>query len=166
VEHFSAESPQISYVLGDATRPAGAGFKVIAHICNDEGRWGKGFVLSLSRRWKQPELQYRAWSAQTPPPALGDVQFVEVERDIAIANIIGQHGIENGPTGQPPIRYEALEQGLQKISAFALKNGATVHMPRIGCGLAGGTWENIEPIIARTLAAAGVAVTVYDFVSA
>jgi hypothetical protein len=37
-----------------------------------------------------------------------------------------------------------------------------VHMPRIGCGLAGGQWEEIEPIIETTLGAKGVAVTVYD----
>jgi hypothetical protein len=28
-----------------------------------------------------------------------------------------------------------------------------VAMPRIGCGLAGGTWEEIEPIIRDTLSA-------------
>ena len=36
-------------------------------------------------------------------------------------------------------------------------------MPRIGCGLAGGSWETIEPIIARTLGAKGLKVVVYDF---
>jgi hypothetical protein len=36
-------------------------------------------------------------------------------------------------------------------------------MPRIGCGLAGGKWEKIEAIIDRTLLAAGIGVTVYDF---
>lgn len=36
-------------------------------------------------------------------------------------------------------------------------------MPRIGCGLAGGRWELIEPIIARTLLENEVATTVYDF---
>jgi hypothetical protein len=35
-------------------------------------------------------------------------------------------------------------------------------MPRIGCGLAGGQWSEIEPIIERTLLAAGVEVYVYD----
>ena len=39
---------------------------------------------------------------------------------------------------------------------------ATVHMPRIGCGLAGGTWDNIEPIIERTLCEADIEVSVYD----
>jgi len=36
-------------------------------------------------------------------------------------------------------------------------------MPRIGCGLAGGTWDRIEPLLHRTLTVAGIAVTVYDF---
>lgn len=36
-------------------------------------------------------------------------------------------------------------------------------MPRIGCGLAGGRWEEIEPILHDTLVAAEVATTVYDF---
>jgi hypothetical protein len=36
-------------------------------------------------------------------------------------------------------------------------------MPRIGCGLAGGRWERIEPLLEATLVAAGVPATVYDF---
>ncbi len=35
-------------------------------------------------------------------------------------------------------------------------------MPRIGCGLAGGTWARIEPLITTTLCAQDVDVTVYD----
>ena len=41
--------------------------------------------------------------------------------------------------------------------------GASVHMPGIGCGVAGGTWDRIEPIIFRTLRERDVAVNVYDF---
>lgn len=36
-------------------------------------------------------------------------------------------------------------------------------MPRIGCGLAGGTWDKIEPSIVHELTAGGVETTVYDF---
>lgn len=35
----------IHYVKGDATCPMTPGTKIIAHICNDRGGWGKGFVL-------------------------------------------------------------------------------------------------------------------------
>jgi hypothetical protein len=39
---------------------------------------------------------------------------------------------------------------------------ASVHLPRIGCGLAGGRWELIEPLITATLCARDIATTVYD----
>ena len=45
----------------------------------------------------------------------------------------------------------------------ALELSASVHMPRIGCGLTGGEWPEIEKIIDETLCAAGVEVFVYDF---
>ena len=45
----------IKYVIGDATQPVGEGEKLILHIVNDSNRWGAGFVLSLSKRWKEPE---------------------------------------------------------------------------------------------------------------
>ncbi|WP_253732040.1 hypothetical protein [Listeria monocytogenes] len=43
---------QITYLKGDATNPMAKGNKIIAHICNDVGGWGKGFVLAISRKWK------------------------------------------------------------------------------------------------------------------
>ena len=62
----------------------------------------------------------------------------------------------------PPIRYPAVAAALVTVGDRALENGASVHMPRIGCGLAGGKWEQIEPLILAALSARGVAVTVYD----
>lgn len=40
--------------------------------------------------------------------------------------------------------------------------GASVHMPRIGCELAGGKWFRVEPLIQERLVGRGIAVTVYD----
>jgi hypothetical protein len=37
---------------------------------------------------------------------------------------------------------------------------ATIHMPRIGCGLAGGKWESVEPLI--RIAIPTIEVFVYD----
>jgi hypothetical protein len=36
-------------------------------------------------------------------------------------------------------------------------------MPRIGCGLAGGRWDRIEPLIVKALCARDIVATVYDF---
>ncbi|MZD09519.1 Appr-1-p processing protein, partial [Streptomyces sp. SID5785] len=44
----------------------------------------------------------------------------------------------------------------------AAELGATVHMPRIGCGLAGGRWSRVEPMVTERLVRRGTPVTVYD----
>lgn len=160
----------ISYTFGDATAPVGGGPVIIAHVCNDIGGWGAGFVRSLSNRWKQPEAEYRRWfrdapAADLPNFILGEVQFVQVSEDTWIANMIGQRGIARNRSSnrQPPVRYEAIDQTLAKVAAHALEHKASVHMPRIGCGLAGGKWELIEPLVLTHLCQRGITVTVYDF---
>ncbi|WP_027346856.1 macro domain-containing protein [Hamadaea tsunoensis] len=153
----------LTIVAGDATSPQAKGPKVIAHICNDRGGWGKGFVLAVSKRWAEPERDYRAWYRDRAHSdfGLGAVRVVPVGAGLWVANMIGQHGTKTGSNG-PPIRYEAVERCLAVLAAEAQRLRASVHMPRIGCGLAGGTWDRIEPIILRTLCAQDIPVTVYD----
>ena len=152
----------INYITGDATSPIGDKNKLIIHICNDIGGWGKGFVLAITKKWKEPENQYRDWFKSQENFALGQVQFVKVEEDVFIGNMIGQHKI-NRTNGQIPIRYNAVEKCLTEVAKFAIENKYSIHMPRIGCGLAGGKWEEIEPIINKTLIQKNIMVTVYDF---
>jgi O-acetyl-ADP-ribose deacetylase (regulator of RNase III) len=154
---------EIKYVQGDATVPSVKGVKVIAHVCNDLGGWGKGFVLALSRRWPEPEKAYRAWHRDRAANdfGLGAVQLVQVDRQVWVANMIGQHGIRTGSKGVP-VRYEAIDTALGLLAERAAELGASVHMPRIGCGLAGGKWSRVEPLITERLVRRGIAVTVYD----
>lgn len=155
----------LTHLQGDATKPISAGNKIIVHCCNDLGGWGAGFVLALSRRWPEPERQYRWWaeaSGVLPEFQLGEVQFVQVERDTIVANLIGQHGCGYSG-GKPPIRYEAIREGLRKVAQSAKSNNATVHMPKMGAGLAGGDWQIIEAIVRETLVDAGIPVVVYTF---
>lgn len=154
----------IRYLKGDATSPQASGIKIVAHICNDIGKWGAGFVLAVSARWPEPEAEYRKWYAAGKGGGfeLGAVQLVQVEPYIVVANMIGQQGIKTGSKG-PPIRYPAVDQCLARVGEAARSAGASVHMPRIGCGLAGGKWEQIEPLIEAHLTGRGVEVTVYDF---
>jgi O-acetyl-ADP-ribose deacetylase (regulator of RNase III) len=154
----------IQYIKGDATCPQGKGIKIICHICNDLGGWGKGFVLAVSKRWKEPEARYREWHAAGKKGGfeLGEVQFVQVQPHIWVANMIGQHGMKHGSQG-PPVRYEAIDACLEHVSTKAKELDASVHMPRIGCGLAGGKWPEVERIIEQRLIKESVPVTVYDF---
>lgn len=154
----------ITYLKGDATCPQAKGPKIICHVCNDVGGWGKGFVLAISRRWPEPEAEYRAWYAAGKDGGfgLGEVQLVQVDRYIWVANMVAQRGLKRGNSG-PPIRYEAVAACLGKLADRAIELSASVHMPRIGCGLAGGEWSKVEPLIEEQLCSRGVAVTVYDF---
>ena len=153
----------INYVVGDATAPVGDGIKFICHVCNDIGAWGAGFVLALSRKWKEPEESYRRMSDEDM--TLGNVRMVGVEDDIAVANMIAQEGTGYAEDGTPPIRYYALGLALASINEAAKihaeHNGKEVslHMPRIGSGLAGGDWKTIEHIIRESTT---VPVYVYD----
>ncbi|MFG2919383.1 macro domain-containing protein [Kitasatospora sp. NPDC048298] len=155
---------EITYVRGDATTPQGKGVKVIAHVCNDLGGWGRGFVLALSRRWPEPEAAYRRWHRERAKNdfGLGAVQLVPVDPHLWVANLVGQRGIRTGRSTGVPVRYEAIDTGLTALGEHALGLGASVHMPRIGCGLGGGRWERVEPLVTARLAARGVPVTVYD----
>ncbi|GGQ75097.1 macro domain-containing protein [Streptomyces flaveolus] len=155
--------PEIAYVRGDATAPSAKGVKVIAHVCNDLGGWGKGFVLAVSRRWPEPEAAYRAWHRDRASNdfGLGAVQLVRVEPYVWVANMIGQHGMRTGSKGVP-VRYEAIDTALGRLAGRAAELNASVHMPRIGCGLAGGKWSRVEPLVRERLTRQGLSVTVYD----
>jgi hypothetical protein len=136
-----------NYLIGDATDPQAEGVRIIGHICNDIGAWGAGFVMALSKKWKEPEAAYRAMETRT----LGECQIIAVEEGMYVANMIGQEGIGAGnDMGVPPIRYAAVRVALIRIFQSAMYNfrrRATVHLPEIGCGLAGGDWMIMQAVI-------------------
>lgn len=142
------------YIIGNALKPVKKPAAIL-HVCNDIGGWGAGFVVAISQIDKRPEQAYRRWfaegrSAGYPEPfTLGNIQSVPIKDGITIVNMIGQHGTAP-QNGIPPIRYEALESCLSKVYS-KIKTGGTVHMPRIGAGLAGGDWEKIEGIIKKNM---------------
>ncbi|WP_030751845.1 macro domain-containing protein [Streptomyces griseus] len=155
----------ITYVRGDATAPRGEGVRIVAHVCNDLGGWGRGFVRAVSRRWPEPEAAYRRWHREraTNDFGLGAAQFVQVSPRLWVANLVGQRGIRTARSTGAPVRYEAIDRALGPLADRAVELGASVHMPRIGCGLAGGTWDRVEPLVEERLVARGIPVTVYDF---
>jgi O-acetyl-ADP-ribose deacetylase (regulator of RNase III) len=155
----------IHYIKGDATNPQTPGKKLIVHVCNDIGAWGAGFVLAISKRWSTPEQYYRAM--RLCERRLGKIQPVQVTPDITVVNMIAQHGIMDhnlkgviDVDARPAIRYQALGVCMTQVRELALQQNATIHMPRIGCGLAGGKWNEVEKILEETCS--DVFIFVYD----
>lgn len=158
----------IQYVTGDATEPQGEGNKIIAHICNDIGLFGAGFAKAVTQKYPRVKEFYLMASKYE----LGRCQSLYVRRGVWVVNMIAQHGVRS-QRNPKPIDYEALRRCLAKIydtiaapDRLAFSQGASVHMPRVGTGLAGGDWSIIEPIIEEELCAKGVSVTVYDLPNA
>ena len=156
------------YIKGDATYPIGEGTKIIAQICNDVGAWGAGFVLALSKKWEQPEKEYRRF-VQSDTFKLGEIQIVPVGDNIFVVNMIAQRGISDSKVAGiydkdltvPPIRYDALDECLLKLNDVAQRFLASVHMPKIGTGLAGGDWGIISALIEKRLS--GREVIIYEW---
>lgn len=145
----------LHYLIGDVTKPIKKP-SLICHINNDIGGWGRGVVLSIGKAFPEAERAYRDRFNAGNPINLGETQIVEISNGdgsfsgVRVANMIAQHGIRwQGKT--PPIRYEALERCLKFVYTNASKYGCSVHMPRIGCVLAGGQWDSISPIIERVM---------------
>jgi O-acetyl-ADP-ribose deacetylase (regulator of RNase III) len=146
---------------GDATKPISHP-AIIAHVCNDLGAWGRGFVLAISQRWTTPETNYRNWAnGRTAQPfTLGEVQFCDAAPDIVVANMLAQHGLRNA-SNPVPLNYEALRTCLRAVFKRAAATERTVHMPRIGCGLAGGNWNQVYQLIYEQVATSRVMTFIY-----
>lgn len=159
---WSDRSP-ILYVTGDATEPQGAEPKIIVHVVNDKTpNWGgHGFAKALARKHPDAQSGFRTWAEKRSLGAsLGEVQLEKLTNSLFVASMVSQHGY--GPSATPRIRYSALRKCLDRVASIALQRGATIHMPQIGCGEAGGSWDIIEELIHSALSASGVAVTVYS----
>lgn len=149
----------ITYIKGDVTEPVGDGPKIIAHCCNDIGVMGAGVALALRRKWPSVWTSYRKLFENDQMPALGFCQEVLVEEGLTVANIIGQRGVGYDSEGDPPVRYMALLAGLKSVGITARGKGLSIHLPRLGAGLAGGDWDIISKMIDQVCGD----VTVYDF---
>ena len=129
----------IKITKGDVLESKVDGKKVIVQSCNDLGIMGSGIAKSILDKWP-----------------VGEIQFVLVEKDILICNIIGQKGLgfeEIDGVKLPAVRYFAIFEALLRLRAKISKWSAndkkgenynpvgkvSIHMPLIGAGLALGT---------------------------
>jgi len=148
----------IKYVRGSATDPQGDGNLIIAHITNNRGGWGRGFVQAITKVSILPEKAYRA---EPKARELGFVQMVRIRPLLYVANMCAQQAYV---TRARPVAvdYDALGICLDQLMRYATDLDASVHCPRIGTGLGGGRWEVIQALLTQRLVANGIQVTVYD----
>jgi len=153
----------LHYAIGNAADPPDRPVAIL-HIVNNLGMWGAGFTRAINARWGAgPERGYRFWRDTKG----GYCQVSIVDPGAAyIVHLFAQHGVR-GPGNPKPLDLRWLDAALRDAALWAHATVAAgthplaIAMPRIGCGLAGGRWEEVEPLVQEHLAGQ-FHVTVYD----
>ena len=159
----SAQKVEIFEVTGDALAPRGEGARLIVHVVNDAtANWGgAGFAQAVRSRWPAVQDDFKNWIASDRSSlSLGSVRITRIDDRLSIASMICQKGY--GLSSKPRIRYAALKQCLSTVAEVASRERMSVHMPRIGTGQAGGSWDIVRELVETSLCSAAVPVTVYD----
>jgi len=136
--------------------------KFIAHITNNIGMWGAGFTKDLSKHFDEPGNGYHN-DFKKGIVCLGGNQYYQIidSPQTVVANMCAQMGVRSYHNPRP-IKYEylgfclsLLNRQIQEIeiimASVHVSRTFQVHMPKIGSGLAGGDWNEIESIIEEKL---------------
>jgi O-acetyl-ADP-ribose deacetylase (regulator of RNase III) len=158
----AATRQAMKVVLGDVLEPRAQGNKIICQLVNDQARtWGGGVARSTAKKFPKAQESFSSWITALPRSArLGSVHFEPVPQSITIASLVGQQGY--GQSSLPRIRYMALAQCFEKVQQYAADHEASVHMPRIGDGQSGGSWETVAEIVRTVLTSNGIPVSIYE----
>ncbi|MFC2017216.1 ImmA/IrrE family metallo-endopeptidase [Chloroflexota bacterium] len=155
--------PHLEYLWGDALQPQSNDYQIIAHIVNDKTpNWGGlGFAREVRKRFPKVQDDFRNWvNSDRSNLELGNIHLSDISENLSIISMIAQHGY--GPSKKPRIRYLSLDKCLEKLVQITKQKNASVHMPRIGSGQAGGNWKVIAEMIDETLVRNGTNVDIYS----
>lgn len=148
-------------VFGDATQPRGNGNKIIVQVLNSHGALGSGFGKSMAKKWPKSKNEVDLWKKNKAKFKLGNNKMTQLNEDTHVFQMIVQKGLFP-KKGETLLRYLLLRKGLIELRQRADILDASVHMPRIGAGQAGGNWTLISGIVYEELVQEGVEVTIYN----
>mgnify|MGYP001580513905 CR=1 FL=1 len=151
----------LKYVKGDLLSVTSG---IIAHGVNCRGAFGSGVAGQIAKLYPSVR-QFYLDKYNTDGWELGNVQFIflnpsHLGNDITIANVASQ---DDYGTDKVNVDYSGLAIGLETVFRYAEKFNLSVALPKIGCGLAGGSWEVVERIITTLLMKYPISVTIYEY---
>jgi O-acetyl-ADP-ribose deacetylase (regulator of RNase III) len=133
---------------------------IIAHSVNCRGGFGSGVAGQIAKIYPKVRREYLAKYAKLGW-SLGECQIVWINRFREVANLAIQE--EYGHDGRLYADYEAIRLAFCLLMEHAAYWGRGVALPKIGCGLAGGDWAAVEPILreAHAVHARNIDVDIY-----
>ena len=127
--------------------------KYLCHQVNCVGKMGSGIAKTVREKFPNVYESYIKFCHSgefTPDELLGCTLFCQCGKQ-TIANLFAQRNY--GYDGKQFTSYEAFRECLRGIRRH-VPTGSTIAFPYgIGCGLGGGKWEVILPMIEEELAA-------------
>lgn len=123
---------------------------IIAHQVNCMGAMNSGLAKQI--RAKYPEVYTRYQEVHVNPlytgagldQLMGWVDFVNVGNNLNIANCYGQYRYG---TNERQTHYPSLFKCVNTLCEYSKATNVSIHLPRIGCGLAGGDWAIVEQLL-------------------
>ena len=130
---------------------------VIAHGVNTCHAMGSGVAKAIYTKWPEVREKYMALDKQE----LGNVQYIRVAPYLWVANCFTQPTY--GRVGVHAVPNEVFTC-MELVVNFSMYAGQPIHMPRIGCGLGGLSWQdNIEQFMIRLADERNVEIIVYEY---
>ncbi|TAI47630.1 ImmA/IrrE family metallo-endopeptidase [Flagellimonas allohymeniacidonis] len=160
-EYFDPKPKKGIYIVyGDATSPRGKGNKIIAQVVNSSGGVGFGFGRAMAEKYPLSKKALHGWKKEKESFYLGNYQSVKIEDDLFVFQMLAQKGLY--PKNDViPLKYDKLRDGLIALREFSKSINASIHMPAIGAGQAGGDWNIIKGMIYDELITHGIDVIIY-----
>jgi len=131
-------------------------FDVIVHGCNCMASMGGGLAAQVARMYPEVEEADREYDLQRPGRLkAGTILPVDVE-DGTVVNAYTQ--VMGGPAADVGL----IRRAMWSLHALYAHEDARIGIPRIGCGIGGLRWDEVEPVVEKELGDLDVTLVEYD----
>lgn len=123
-------------------------FQVFAHGCNCFCTMGAGIALHVKKEF--PEAYNDDLKTEKgDKKKLGTIRVIDIGNNKFVINAYTQYAFWGH---RPNVSYSAIYDCFEKINHFMTRNSLSdLTIPKIGAGLAGGNWDDIERLIKKTM---------------
>ncbi|MFW5962600.1 MAG: macro domain-containing protein [bacterium] len=137
----------INIIEGDLLQ---ANTDIIGHQTNCVGVFGAGIAKQIAKKYPYVKKEYTTYCKQKKPKELLGTYQISKTNSFLIANLFGQ--LHYGRYGEYYSKYKRQTRyNMLKSALESLHNDyptQAIALPyQIGCGLAGGNWEQVKAII-------------------